>query len=283
MTSEPVGIDCGATCSADFDYDTDVTLTAVNGLESTFTGWSVDECPGIGSCTVTMSEAKSVTATFTLNKYTLTVGKDGTGTGTVTSDPAGIDCGSTCFADFDYDTDVTLTADPSPDSTFTGWSEAGCPGTGSCTVAMITAKSVMATFTRIPCSASRLIADIEAANADPDATTINLDANCSYNLTSIYAADPDGYGPVGLPPISTPITLVGNNSSITRNATEAFRLFYISTTGNLALEDVTLSNGLAQGGEGGLSTGAGGGGGAGLGGAIFNRGTLTLVDSIPTK
>lgn len=43
--------------------------------------------------------------------YTLTVSKDGTGSGTVTGDPAGIDCGETCENDFADGTEVTLTAE----------------------------------------------------------------------------------------------------------------------------------------------------------------------------
>ena len=55
---------------------------------STFAGWS-GACTGAGACSVTMSAARSVTATFTLNPvtYTLSVTKAGTGTGTVTSSP----------------------------------------------------------------------------------------------------------------------------------------------------------------------------------------------------
>jgi len=49
---------------------------------------------------------------------TLTVSKSGTGSGMVTSSPAGIDCGSTCSYAFAYNTVVTLTplplARPSP-------------------------------------------------------------------------------------------------------------------------------------------------------------------------
>ena len=147
VTSVPAGIDCGATCSADFDYNTNVTLTAISGLESTFAGWSGSGCTGTGTCTIAMNMAKSVTATFILNQYTLTVSKDGNGTGTVTSEPVGIDCGGTCAADFDYDTDVTLTAVNGLESTFSGWSIVECPGTGSCTVTMNQAKDVTATFT----------------------------------------------------------------------------------------------------------------------------------------
>ena len=76
---------------------------------------------------------------------TLTVNKSGTGSGTVTS-PGGINCGSTCSYDFAYNTVVTLTATPTPPSTFGGWSGAGCSGTGTCIVTMSTAQSVTATF-----------------------------------------------------------------------------------------------------------------------------------------
>jgi len=144
VTSSPAGINCGATCSTPYDFGTSVTLTATPTTGSTFAGWS-GVCSGTGSCVVTMDAAKSVTATFTLQQFTLTVSKSGTGSGTVTSSPAGINCGSTCSAAFNFGTSVTLTATPSVGSTFTGWSGA-CTGTGSCVVTMDAAKSVTATF-----------------------------------------------------------------------------------------------------------------------------------------
>ncbi len=75
---------------------------------------------------------------------TLTINK--IGSGTVTSSPVGINCGSTCSYAFVYNTVVTLTASPTPPSTFGGWSGEGCSGTGTCTVTMSAAKSVTATF-----------------------------------------------------------------------------------------------------------------------------------------
>src|SRR5438093_79780 len=54
-------------------------------------------------------QARSVTRTQVLLQ-TLSVTRSGSGTGTVTSEPAGIDCGGTCSADFDDGTLVTLTA-----------------------------------------------------------------------------------------------------------------------------------------------------------------------------
>ena len=145
VTSNPAGINCGADCSESYIYNTSVTLTAAPAAGSTFTGWS-GACSGTGSCVLSMTSAKSVTATFTINTYTLTVSKDGTGSGTVTSNPAGINCGSTCSYAFAYNTVVTLTASPTSPSTFGGWSGGGCSGTGTCTVTMSSAQSVTATF-----------------------------------------------------------------------------------------------------------------------------------------
>lgn len=78
--------------------------------------------------------------------YTLSVSKAGTGSGTVTSSPAGIDCGSTCAHAYSTGTQVTLSAAPAVGSSFAGWS-GGCSGTGTCSVAMSATESVAATFT----------------------------------------------------------------------------------------------------------------------------------------
>ena len=70
--------------------------------------------------------------TYDIQKPTsLTVSKAGTGSGTVTSSPIGINCGVTCSYAFAYNTVVTITADPTSPSTFGGWSGAGCSGTGT--------------------------------------------------------------------------------------------------------------------------------------------------------
>ncbi len=79
--------------------------------------------------------------------FTLTVTKNGTGSGTVTSSPAGITCGSTCQASFSNNQQVILTAVATSPATFSGWSGEGCSGTGTCTVTMSQARSVTATFT----------------------------------------------------------------------------------------------------------------------------------------
>jgi hypothetical protein len=65
VTSSPAGIDCGATCSASYVENTSVTLTAVADPGSRFDGWTGEGCTGTGTCTVPMSQARSVKAAFT--------------------------------------------------------------------------------------------------------------------------------------------------------------------------------------------------------------------------
>jgi len=86
----------------------------------------------------------------------LTVVKAGTGTGTVTSTPAGINnCGATCAASFPLNTSVTLTASAASGSTFSYWGGA-CAGTTTCTVTMDMSKNVSAFFLPIPTCISSL-------------------------------------------------------------------------------------------------------------------------------
>ena len=77
----------------------------------------------------------------------LTVTLSGDASGTVTSSPAGINCGNDCTESYASGTGVTLTAEPAQGASFAGWSGA-CTGTQhDCTLTMNGAKSVTATFT----------------------------------------------------------------------------------------------------------------------------------------
>ena len=145
VTSSPAGISCGSSCSANYASGTSVTLTAAAASGSTFAGWS-GACTGTGACTVSLTAARAVTATFNgSSSFALSVTKAGTGTGTVTSSPTGVNCGSTCSANYASNSSVTLTAAAASGSTFAGWSGA-CTGTGSCVLSMTAARNVTATF-----------------------------------------------------------------------------------------------------------------------------------------
>lgn len=78
---------------------------------------------------------------------TVTVNKVGAGTGTVTSNPAGIDCRATCNGQFPQGSTVNLTATPDPGSVFAGWS-GDCTGTGPCSLTQNA--TVTATFNIAP-------------------------------------------------------------------------------------------------------------------------------------
>ena len=146
--SDGASFTCGSgTCTTTYAANASVTLTATPHSGSSFTGWAGD-CSGTGSCLLTMSASHAVTATFSNSGPQLNIGEAGNGAGTVSSDPAGISCQSTCTAPFSMGQVVTLTAVPSPGSTFIGWSGGGCSGTGTCSVTMNSAQTVVATFTR---------------------------------------------------------------------------------------------------------------------------------------
>jgi hypothetical protein len=170
VDSSPTGIDCGtfaphSACSKTYNHGQSVTLTAHASTGSTFTGFSGGGCSGTAPCAVTMDQARTVTATFALNQYVLTVATTGsTGQGYVDSSPTGIDCGtfaphSACTKTYNHGQSVTLTAHTSTGSTFTGFSGGGCTGAAPCVVTMTQARSVTATFTLKPSYSSVVLAD----------------------------------------------------------------------------------------------------------------------------
>jgi hypothetical protein len=90
----------------------------------------------------------TVTANLVLEQFSLTVSMAGSGTGTVTSNPAGIDCGADCSENYVYNTAVTLAALTADGSMFIGWSGEGCSGTDECMVSMDQSRAVTANFER---------------------------------------------------------------------------------------------------------------------------------------
>lgn len=64
VTSTPAGVACGENCIASFAVGSNVVLTATPAPGVVFGGWSGAGCAGTGTCTVAMSEARTVSATF---------------------------------------------------------------------------------------------------------------------------------------------------------------------------------------------------------------------------
>jgi hypothetical protein len=156
-------IACGSKCASAYPAGTQVTLSAKANSGSTFVGWT-GACAGTGSCTVSVAGSMTVGAQFDTVTSSGGGGGGGSGggstgttallkisigaTGTVTSDPAGINCGSACQASYPKGTAVTLTATPPAGKTFASWSGA-CSGTATtCTVTMNADASVKALFNK---------------------------------------------------------------------------------------------------------------------------------------
>ncbi|RPI91399.1 MAG: VCBS repeat-containing protein [Chloroflexi bacterium] len=154
-----------------------------------------------------------------INVYELTVSTSGTGSGTVISDPVGIDCGTDCSETYAYNTPVTLTATAAPGSTFAGWSGEGCAGAGTCAVTMDAAKVVTAEFTQDQYTLT-IMSDHGTVTRDPDQATYTYGQD--VDLTAIPA---EGWsfdnwsGDVNS--TDNPVTItMGGNKAVTANYTE---------------------------------------------------------------
>ncbi|MBK8303432.1 MAG: choice-of-anchor D domain-containing protein [Chloracidobacterium sp.] len=182
VTSSPAGINCVTgvvQCVAPFALGEVATLTATASPGSTFTGWS-GSCSGTGTCVIAVNQNMGVTATFTLITFPLQVTK--TAGGSVTSSPAGINCGGDCNENYPENTVVTLTRQTDAGASFLGWGGA-CSAAGTaltCDVTMDAAKSVSATF--------GLVVNVTKTGAGGGTVTsspggINCGANCSAFFT----------------------------------------------------------------------------------------------------
>lgn len=185
-------------------------------------------------------------------------------------------------------------------------------GTGAVGALMLTAPAAQAHSTHpaqthsahpaqaviVPCSETALANAVNGANAAGGGDLI-LAPFCTYTLTSAHGAEGAG-GPAGLPNITTPITMTGLATEITRARTApAFRIIEVDgpsqhpdDSGQLTLTTVTISNGDAGIGVGGgianlggsVTVTAGGvrGSHASFGGGIYSDTALTMTGSSVT-
>jgi hypothetical protein len=109
-----------------------------------------------------------------------------------------------------------------------------------------------------------------AAGNPTGADTINLPANGLFTLNSVHTYD--DIGDIGLPWISTAMTINGNGSTIQRNGNAPdFRIMAVGNQGNLTLNNATIRGGYGYVNDRNYYYVGGGG--------ILNQGQLTITGS----
>lgn len=187
ITSSPSGINCGKDCLKSFVAGTLVTLSATADSGSIFSEWT-GPCTGNDKCVLIMNENKSLTAAFNYSeviKYNLSLSKSGTGSGTVTSSPSGINCGTDCTESIATWTAVTLTASPSSNSTFAGWTGA-CTGTNKCSLIMESNKYVVAIFNTKTTITNYTLSVSKSGSGSGIVTSSPTGINCGSDCSELY-------------------------------------------------------------------------------------------------
>lgn len=128
-----------------------------------------------------------------INNFTLSLAKTGNGSGSLTSNPSGINCGLTCATNFSKDSSVTLTASPSADSIFRGWSGACTGSVSSCTVQMNSGKTVSAEF-KINQDPLGQLETIKTTNNKAEGWSFDPDATSTSNAIHFYIDGGAGQG-----------------------------------------------------------------------------------------
>jgi hypothetical protein len=137
------GIDCPARCSAAWDADTTVQLSATAAPGYAFVNWAGD-CQGVYDvCTVTADSARFVLAVFApLQPFEVRV----KGPGIVVVD--GADCARMCSTDEPLGTAMELTARPDRKASFAGWSDRCREDAKHCVAVVKKRNVIVASFTK---------------------------------------------------------------------------------------------------------------------------------------
>jgi hypothetical protein len=170
------------------------------------------------------------------SSQTLSVTRAGSGSGSVLSTPAGIDCAPSCTATFADTTPVGLLATPAEGSFFAGWG-GDCAGSGMCSVSMDSARNVVATFSLL---SSPEVPTIEATQPGRGSVTLsfavppdNGSAITAYTASCSSPGKPTQRASAGRSPITVRQLLGGVSYSCSLTASNAVGASAPATVGGL--------------------------------------------------
>ncbi|MBF0591894.1 MAG: DUF1566 domain-containing protein [Nitrospirae bacterium] len=154
------------------------------------------------------------------NLADLVISRVGAGSGSVTSMPSGINCGSVCIAIFAPGTSVTLTATEGSGSTFAGWS-GDCTGTSkTCAVTTPMARNITATFSDQSCSYTIYPTSKSfTSTGGSDSVSVTTSSNCSWSATSNVSWITITSGSTGVGNGTVAYTVSANTSASSRLGT----------------------------------------------------------------
>lgn len=142
-------VTCTSSCTQPMDPGSQVQLTAVAASGTYFTAWGGDCSGTLNSCSLTMDASKTVSVNFSPKQH-VTVAVTGAGHGVIASSDGLLNCPPACVDSVVGGALLTLTANPSSGSTFSGWSGACSGSQPSCTLTLTASKSVGASFAALP-------------------------------------------------------------------------------------------------------------------------------------
>jgi DNA-binding beta-propeller fold protein YncE len=123
----------------------------------------------------------------TLEAHRLGVLKSGSGQGTITSEPSGINCGSACAAEYNTGEEVILTAVPDLGSAFVGWSGCDHPSAQRCTITIGADREVGAQFEEAAAALGAEAPLGERASPGPEALALTPSAASPGGLSRASA------------------------------------------------------------------------------------------------
>lgn len=154
-------------------------------IDGALAGGTIEGTASVSTTTLEGSLANNVASVRTLLSSAMLVATvDGTGAGTVTSLPAGINCPGTCSGTFAWNSTVRLNAAAAAGSAFAGWS-GPCTGTAACVVTMDKVQSVTATF--VVDANSRVLAVTQTGSGTGRVDSVPSGISCGLACEASFA------------------------------------------------------------------------------------------------